>query len=44
MKHAVMAVAVAFGPHIKVVQKPAQTVAKIVMNYLDRRRRLIDES
>ena len=44
MKHAVMAVAVAFGPHLAVVRKPARRVASLVINYLDHRRRLIDES
>jgi hypothetical protein len=43
MRHAVMAVAVAFGPHMNVVRKPARTVAHLLMTYLDRRRRLIDE-
>lgn len=44
MRHAVMAVAVAFGPHITVVRKPARSLARLVINYLDRRRRLIDEA
>ena len=43
MRHAVMAVAVAFGPHIAVVRRPARKVAEVVMTYLDHRRRIIDE-
>lgn len=43
MRHAVMAVAVAFGPHIIMVRRPARKVAHLIMTYLDRRRRLIDD-
>jgi hypothetical protein len=42
MRHAVLAAALAFGPHVKVLRAPARTVGRAVMRWLDRRRELAD--
>ena len=43
MRHAVLAAALAFGPHMKVIRRPARTIGHRVMAWLDRRREAIDE-
>lgn len=42
MRTAVMAAALAFGPHMRVIRAPARTFGRAVMNLLDRRRNAID--
>ena len=46
MRHAVMAAAVAFSPRLKLARAPGtrttRRLARLVLRYLDRRRRRID--
>ena len=42
MRHAVLAAAIAFGPHLKVLRSPARRLGHRVMIWLDRRREAID--
>lgn len=42
MRHAVLAAALAFGPHLGVLRSPARRVGRRVMSWLDRRRDLVD--
>ncbi|MFK7931209.1 MAG: hypothetical protein AB8H79_23700 [Myxococcota bacterium] len=38
MRHAVLAAAIAFGPHMRLLGVPARSVGRAVMSLLDRRR------
>jgi hypothetical protein len=42
MRTAVLAAALAFGPHLAVLRAPARTLGHAVMNWLDRRREQVD--
>lgn len=42
MRPVVAAAALAFGPHLGVLRRPARTLGRVAMELLDRRRRAID--
>ena len=42
MPPVVFAAAIAFGPHLSVLRKPARSLGRLTMQLLDRRRRAID--
>jgi len=42
MRTAVLAAALAFGPHLAVLRAPARTLGRAVMGWLDRRRDIAD--
>lgn len=42
MRHAVLAAALAFGPHLSVLRRPARSVGNRVIRWLDRRREMVD--
>jgi DNA-binding LacI/PurR family transcriptional regulator len=42
MRHAVLAAALAFGPHLSVVRQPVRSLGRAVIRLLDRRRSAID--
>lgn len=42
MRPVVLAAALAFGPHLKVLRRPARRLGKTAMQLLDRRRKAID--
>jgi hypothetical protein len=42
VRHAVLAAALAFGPHLSVVRPPIRALSRAVMTLLDRRRQAVD--
>lgn len=43
MRHAVLAAALAFGPHVKLIRPPVRRLARVVLGMLDRRRDAVDQ-
>jgi len=42
MRPVVIAAALAFGPHLSLLRRPARSLGRVAMDLLDRRRRAID--